>query len=147
MGWHIINGPEAGAWVTQQINGSFRPGSEALALVRDGKIAAGVLYEDWNGRSIVAHIALQGRMTPKFLAAIFHYPFEHCGAHKIICPIPSDNARSIALAKNMGFRCEAVILDASPTGDILIHTLIKTDCRFLGERYLGKIRTQPAAST
>lgn len=136
MGWHLITGPMAGTWVAAQINGSYIPGaSQAIGLERDGSMVAGVLYEHWNGRSIVAHIAVSGRMNPAFLAAIFDYPFNVCGVQKVICPIPSDNARSIKLASNMGFREEARISDAAPTGDIILYTITKADCRFLRKRY------------
>lgn len=135
MGWHISTGPDAGEWVARQINGSYQPGSVAIGLSRFNVFRAGVLYEQWNGRSIVAHIAVADRMTPAFLAAIFHYPFVHCGAHKVICPIPADNARSVRLATNMGFIQEARIADAAPTGDILIYTLTKANCRFLENKY------------
>lgn len=141
MGWHLTNDPSwVGHWVMQQVGGTYQPGSTAIGLSNDGLgLVAGVLYEQWNGRSIVAHIAVRGRMTPAFLAAIFHYPFIHCGAHKVICPIPSDNLRSAKLAKNMGFIEEARIQDASPMGDILIHTLTKADCRFLKGKYASRI--------
>lgn len=146
MGWHLTTGPLVGKWVAQQINGSYQPGGEAIGLFRDGiGIIAGVLYEQYNRRSIVAHIAIHGRVTPAFIAAIFDYPFNVCGVNKVICPIPADNKRSIALAENMGFQEEARIRDAQPTGDILLFTLPKTQCRFLGEKFSGKIRSIPAA--
>lgn len=144
MGWHLSTDPEwIGPWVASRIGGTYQPGSVAIGLSRDGLgIVAGVLYEQWNGRSIVAHIAIDGRMTPAFVAAIFHYPFAHCGAEKIICPVASSNARSIALAESMGFSKEAEIKDADLRGDILLFTLRKSDCRFLGDKYGGKIRTR-----
>jgi len=149
MGWHIsTDAAWVGPWVAEQIGGSHLPGNVAIGLSKDGLgLVAGVLYEQWNGRSIVAHIAVRGRMTPSFLAAIFHYPFTHIGAHKVLCPVPSDNARSIRLAINMGFREEARIADAAPTGDILIFTLTKAACRFLEEKHLGKIHAIAAPRT
>ena len=147
MGWNIVTGPRAGMWVASKINGSYQSGSEAIGLERYGTFTAGVLFEHWNGKSIVAHIAVTGRMTPAFVAAIFHYPFIVCGVAKVICPIPSDNTRSIKLASNMGFEKEAVLKDAAPTGDILLFTLPKHNCRFLGDTYRGKIRTPSASCT
>lgn len=136
MGWHITTDPQwVGPWIASQINGSFSTGSVVIGLAKDDGLVAGVLYEQWNGRSIVAHIAVTGRMTPAFVAAIFDYPFRVCGVQKIICPIPSDNARSIRLATNMGFAEEARITDAAPSGDILLYTITKSNCRFLEERY------------
>jgi hypothetical protein len=40
----------------------------------------------------------------------------------------------------MGFSEEARIKDCHPDGDIILYTLKREDCRFLGERY-GKRRT------
>jgi RimJ/RimL family protein N-acetyltransferase len=145
MAWDIATGPDAGMWTALQVGTFFVPGTEeAIGLKRRGEFVAGVIYEDWNGKSIVAHIAVAGRMTPTFLWAIFDYPFNVCGAHKVICPIPADNVRSIALATNMGFRQEARLADAAPSGDILLFTLIKSNCRFLKERH-GKKETRTAA--
>jgi hypothetical protein len=144
MGWHLVTGPEAGLWVATQIDGCYVPGTTAIGLKRDDQFSAGVLYEQWNGRSLVAHIAVKGRMTPAFLAAIFDYPFNVCGAHKIICPIPSDNFASITLARKMGFRQEGRIKDAAPNGDIRIFTLARLHCRFLEDRYGKKCARSPS---
>lgn len=145
MGWHITSGPRVGSWVAERIAGSHcEEHSVAIGLLKNEQIIAGVLYEQWNGASIVAHIAVDGPITPSFLAAIFDYPFNHCGVRKVICPIYPDNLRSIKLARNMGFIEEARIRDASPTGDLLLFTLPKEHCRFLGAPYIGKIRTNAA---
>jgi RimJ/RimL family protein N-acetyltransferase len=145
--WNIATGPEVGAWIAAHLESSFAPGSfEAIGLQRAGQLVAGVLYEQWNGSSIVTHIAITGRITPSFVAAIFDYPYNVCGVRKIIAPVWSDNARCIALVTNMGFREEARIVDATPTGDIVLFTLTKTDCRFLEARY-GKKAAHAAART
>ena len=145
MAWDIATGPDAGMWAAEQIGTFFVPGTEeAIGLKRHGTFVAGVIYEDWNGKSIVCHIAITGRMTPDYLWAIFDYPFNVCGAHKIIAPICADNDRCIKMVTNMGFREEARLAEASPRGDILLFTLLKTNCRFLKERH-GKKETHAAA--
>ena len=124
-----------GPWVAKKIFSQFDPNAEAIGLDRDGEIQAGVIYEDWNGKSIMAHIAIDGKINKSFLFAIFHYPFVHCGVDKIICPVPESNAESRKLVEHMGFGCEARILDAHPDGDLLLYTMKREKCRFLGERY------------
>jgi RimJ/RimL family protein N-acetyltransferase len=69
------------------------------------------------------------------LYAIFDYPFNICDVEKIIVPVASENAESLRLVKKMGFTEEARIKDAHPLGDIVLLTMLKKDCRFLGERY------------
>lgn len=141
MGWSIITGPEAGHWVADRIEGGyFAERSEAIGLKRNGELVAGVIYEHFNHRSIWAHIAAEGRMTPAYLAAIFDYPFEVADVDKVICPVGSDNVKATKLVKKMGFTEEARIRDARPAGDIVIYTLCRGDCRFLGRRYKERLR-------
>ncbi len=139
MGRNIISGPSVGEWVAVRIGGTYIPGSTAIGLEKDGEIIAGVTYESWNGKSIMAHMAVSGRLTPAFVAAIFDYAYKVCGVEKVILPVGSTNEKSIRLVENMGFSEEARIRDACPEGDILIYTLSKSACRFLGERFVSKI--------
>ena len=136
-----------GPWVAKQIFGAFHPeSSEAIGLERAGRIVAGVIYEQWNGRSIVCHIAVQGLMTPAYLAAIFHYPFVHLGAAKIIAPINEGNTKSVRFVDKLGFRLEARLLDASPDGSLLLYTMGWGDCRYIGERYASRLTAQHCIS-
>lgn len=147
MGRHITQGPVIGHWVAQRVRGQyFEANSQAIGLMKDGKIIAGVIYENFNGRSVVAHIAIEGSINREFLYAIFHYPFTACGVEKIIAPVPGSNGKSIRLATNMGFWPEARLRDAHPDGDILLMTLEKADCRFLGDARYGKKFTIAAAA-
>ena len=115
--------------------GYFEEKSRSLGLKKDGEFVAGVIYENFNRRSIMCHIAITGRMTPFFLFAIFDYPFNVCNVEKIIVPVTSNNLKSLKLVKKMGFAEEARLKDADPRGDIILLTMLKEDCRFLGERY------------
>lgn len=136
MGWNIVQGEEVGRWVAQRIAGEFySETSSAIGLTKDGKIIAGVIYENWNRASIFCHIALEGRMTKAYLKAIFDYPFNVCNVKKIIVPVVSNHAKSIKLVTNMGFTEEARIKDGSENGDIIFLTMTKENCRFLGVRY------------
>lgn len=136
MGWDIVQGADIGAWVAERIAGEFySETSSAIGLMKDDKIIAGVIYENWNRASIFCHIALEGRMTKAYLKAIFEYPFEKCKVKKIIVPVVSNHTKSIKLVTNMGFTEEARIVDGSENGDIIFLTMTKENCRFLGVRY------------
>lgn len=125
-----------GHWVAERAGGTFSPSnSTAIGLEKDGEIVAGVMYENWNGKSIVAHMAARGRLTRSFLGAIFRYAYVKCGVDKVILPISSGNDKSNAFAKNLGFKEEARLVDADPHGDIILYSLRKSDCRFLGVEY------------
>lgn len=139
----IVSGHHVGQWVAEKINGFYIPGSVAIGLERNGTIVAGVMFESFNGKSMMAHMAVTGMLTAAYLAEIFHYAYETANVHKVILPVGSSNQKSIRLVEHMGFEREAKIEDASPDGDILIYTLAKPNCRFLGEKY-GKIRASRA---
>jgi hypothetical protein len=135
MGGHIVSGPQVGQWIAEKISGTYLPGSVAIGLERNGVIEAGVMFESWNKRSIVAHMAVAGRLTRSFIGEIFRYAYNTAAVHKVILPVSSANGKSISFVEHLGFREEARIRDADPSGDIIIYTLAKPDCRFLGERY------------
>ena len=113
---------------------------QCVGLERGGEIVAGVLYAGWNGRSIVCHIAVQGLLTPAYMAAIFHYPFIHCGAEKIIAPVDESNAESRRFVQKLGFTEEARIADAHPDGAIIIYTMQRSACRFIEQRYAKRLK-------
>lgn len=146
MGWRIVNGPQVGEWVVAQTEGHYAAEkSVAIGLERDGELVAGTVYENWNGESVVCHIAWQ-RVTSAYLAAIYHYPYRVANVGKIIAPISSNHTRALALVSKMGFSEEARIRDAAhDSGDIVFLTQTPERCRFLEPRY-GKKITGTAAS-
>ena len=109
--------------------------SQAIGLAKDGELVAGVWYEDFNKKTVTCHIAIDGIINRKYLGIIFDYPFVQLGVDKIICPVLSDNDKSIRLVKNMGFEEQARLLEFSPSGDLLFFVMSKDKCRFLGEKY------------
>ena len=147
MGWRIVSGPHVGAWVTAQTEGAFDPNrSTAIGLERDGKIVAGTVYENWNGRSVVCHIAWE-RVTPAYMAAVYDYAYNVANVDKIIGPISSNHTRALALVSKMGFSEEARIKGAAhDAGDIVLMTQTPDKCRYLEPRYGQKI-TGTAANT
>lgn len=132
-----------GPWVAARINGQFTPeNSEAIGLDADG-LVAGVIYESWNGASVVCHIAVDGVMTGAYLAAIFDYPFNRLGVNKIIAPIAESNEKSIKFVQKLGFRKEAQLLDAHPDGSLFLFTMSREQCKYIGVKYGKKLK--PAA--
>lgn len=123
------------AWVAQKVEGDFGEKCQAIGLELNGRLIAGVAYEDYNGASVTCHIAVEGRVTRYFLWAIFDYPFNQLKVKKIIAPVVESNEKSVRFVKKLGFRKEAQILDAHPDGTVLIYT---TD-QNIGVKY-GQVR-------
>ena len=70
MAGNIVSGPVVGHWVASKHGGNYAEStSQAIGLERDGKIVAGVIYENWNRQSIVCHIAIEGIVTKSFMKA------------------------------------------------------------------------------
>jgi L-amino acid N-acyltransferase YncA len=109
--------------------------SECLGWEVDGKLQAGVWYEDMNAVSVMAHIAITGRIGKKFIRAIFDYPFNQMRVEKILCPVLEDNVKSIRLCGKLGFSKTAVLKDIHPSGDMFFYMLERENCKYLGERY------------
>ena len=147
LGWRIENGVDVGNWVAERLETGFFAGrSAAIGLVKDGEIVAGVIYENWNYCSIVAHMVVEGRLNRSFVSAIFDYAYNTCGVHKVICPVYSENYKSRKLVEKMGFVEEARLSDCQPNGDIVLYTLKRVDCRFLEDRYGQKDTRRASAS-
>ena len=142
MCFELITDHSAGHWTAQCIDGKyFEAMSQSIGLKKNGEFVAGVIYENWNRRSITCHIAISGRLTPRYLAVIFDYPFNVCDVKKIIVPVDATNSKSVTLVEKMGFTEEARIKDGMADGDMILYTLAKEDCKYLGERYGKKCRS------
>ena len=136
----IVLGHEVGRWVAAKNNQMyFEANSQAVGWEKDGEIVAGVIYDGWNKQSIVCHIAATESLTATFLAKVFDYSFRQLQVHKMIATVSSKNFKSIQLVTHMGFKEEAKIKDAHPSGDIVIFTMTKEDCKFLGEKYVKRL--------
>ena len=147
MSFEITSDHAAGHWTAQKVDGGyFQERSRSIGLKKNGEFVAGVIYENWHGKSITCHIAVTGRITPAYLGAIFNYPFNVCKVGKIIVPVSSANITSIKFVEKMGFQEEARIKDAMQDGDMVILTMPKERCKYLEYRY-GKKCTNTTTTT
>jgi len=120
--------------------------SQAIGWISsDDKINAGAVYQDFNGRSVWAHIAIDGAIAPLFISAIFDYPFRQLKAEQILCSIMDTNKKSLHLARHMGFKPVSFIPDVYPGSSIFVVALKRDDCRYLRADY-GKKRKNARGS-
>jgi hypothetical protein len=124
-----------GRWMQEHHAGYYRDGSTAIGLTRHGELVAGAMYDQYNGCSIVASIAIDGPITRQWLWYIFAYPFIQLKANVIIGLISSANLRSIKLVEKMGFQSVADIPHADPSGLLCIYTMHRDQCRFIRSPY------------
>jgi len=137
-----------GPWIMEKLEGHFMLGKgHTIGLwddVLDRPVAA-VYYEGCNGASIMLHCAGEGKtwLNREFLWYVFHYPFVELEVNKILSPVESDNSDSRRFIENIGFSLEATLQDASPKGDLLIYSLARSDCKWLGlkDKYRGQTQS------
>jgi hypothetical protein len=134
---HIVSTEHeaVGLWLQAQGAAYYRQGSTCLGLARDGQLVAATLYDNYNGASIFANIAITGPITRRWLWAIFHYPFVQLGVYVICGLVAEGNTKSCHLVERLGFTLTATIPQADPSGALLLYTMPKANCRFLTGRY------------
>ena len=132
----LIAGAPVVSWIVGR-GECFAPGSGATGLgwVQNGKIVAGVMYEEFTEASIHATIVIEPgtTMTKSFFHKIFDYPFNQLGVDKIIVQANTSNAESVDLAKRLGFTEEGMIKGAYLDGDRIILTMTKDECKWIKE--------------
>ena len=137
----VFDKDRIGPWVCERTGGRYEPScSSAIGLEQEGVLVAGVLYDQFNGRSVCMHVASDGTqkwMTREYLAYCFFYPFEQLGVQKILGLVDSTNENALAFDKALGFEVECEIKDAGKTGSLVILTMSRDRCRWLklGARY------------
>lgn len=135
-----------GQWVCARAGGHYVEGT-AIGLAENGRLIAGVLFDQYNGASIAMHVAAEGKrwMTREYLWMCFHYPFEQLKVKKIIGLVGEANRAARQFDEHLGFVIDARIPDAHPDGTLLIYTMQKHQCRFLEKKYGRKKLATTAA--
>jgi hypothetical protein len=125
-------------WIGYAIAGAagamFNPASDiVIANVSGERLLGGVIFEGYTGASFSMHVAgfAPNWMSRDLMWAVFTYAFVQIGVKKLITTTPEDNLKSLALNERLGFKREAVIEDAFPSGDAIIMSMRREDCRWL----------------
>lgn len=130
MDKHLI-----GPWICERAGGVFSPeSSTVMGDVRNGKVIAGIMFNNFFKNSIQMHAAGDGKrfLTRESLRLCFWYPFEQLKVKKVIAPVDEENTISCKFVEHVGFTLEARIKDAARSGkDIILYTLTKDACKWL----------------
>jgi RimJ/RimL family protein N-acetyltransferase len=131
----IVTGEHVCEWVAPRTGGQYYKGSgSGIGLEKDGELIAGVLFDNYTGRSVQMHVAaIPGRrwMTKEYLRVCFDYPFRQLGVCKIIGIVDSTNEDALRFDRHLGFVEEAIIKDAGKHGDLHILSMTRQQCRFI----------------
>lgn len=122
-----------GPWVCKRIGMVFCAADcQALGDIRDRKIIAGVVFNNFNGASIQMHVAVDDkRVSKSFVIACFRYAFEQAKVEKILGFVGSKNIAAYSLNRHLGFVKECKISGAHPDGYLVVMSMTRIQCRFL----------------
>ena len=125
-----------GDWVYARFeNSHFDPlSATAIGQESNGQIVGGCVFECFNGNAVQMHVAGEGGhwMTMDFLMAVLQYPFLQLGVKKIIAPIDDKNVKARKFVEHVGFIPEATIEDGGRGGNLILYTLTRQQCQYLG---------------
>ena len=107
----------------------------ALGLLRNGRLVAGVIYNSYEEGNVCMHVAASpGVLTRKAIFAAFDYPFNQLGKRRVTAMIPAKNKKAIAFNEGLGFKYEGTMRHYFNDDDALIYGMLREDCRFLNMR-------------
>ena len=140
-----------GPWLMERVDGSWFPGRGSTIGLWDhstGSPVAATAYEGCNGKSILMHVAGEGKkwLNREFLWFSFYYPFVQLGLNKIICLVDSSNLECVKFVEHIGFHLEATLEDATPKGNFLIYTMVRESCKWLSLKENKSGQAQSTAS-
>lgn len=130
-----LNDPTYGSIIATIAGVEYLPmQSVNFARVIDGDFIGGVMYSNYNGESIQAHIASTRShwVNRDLLFVAFDYPFRQLGVKSIFGFVPEDNFRALAFDFNLGFVPVTRIEGMYPDDVACIVVRMTWDtCRFL----------------
>ena len=91
-------------------------GGMAIGWVRDGVLSAGVVFENHNGRTVWAHVALDKPLPFEFPRAFLVCPFKVCEIDLVRGYVLASNIEINALVFRSGASSESVLKNAASKG-------------------------------
>ena len=125
-------------FVTQFFPLNRSAGQQGIGLQKDGRLIAGVIYDDYNGSNIWMHVAAEpGKqwLNREYLRACFAYPFIQLGVKRISGWVEASNTDARRFDEHLGFKQEAVLTGAARDGgDVIIYRMFKEECKYVHKR-------------
>lgn len=116
--------------------GGFTPQAVGLGVVREGKLAGGVVFDLYTERDIVMSGAFDNPrgFSRRALKQLFSYPFVQLGCRRMTTITPRNNKKARALDEALGFKVEGVLRKAYPNDiDGMVYGMLREDCLWLKE--------------
>jgi RimJ/RimL family protein N-acetyltransferase len=123
-----------GHWVCHRTGDEWHSGKgTTMAFLNDdGEIVCGIVFYDFNGRTVWMGIATnEGWASPEAFHAVADYAYKQLGVQWVRCRIAKTNFRSTRLVESVGFELETLLSDSCPSGDEVIYRLSRDNCKWL----------------
>lgn len=141
----LVIGKQVVEWVAKKTNEYGNFGTDiGIGWERNGELIAGTAYANWNGVNVEAHVASDGSrkwLTKEYLWTIFDYPFNQLKVNRVTLCIGEGNTSSFGFAIHLGFKIEAQLTGAHPTGDLLVLRMFREECRWIKGFHHEQTRT------
>lgn len=124
------------AWVEKHMGEPMKldPDMRAVGIVRDAKLAAGVVYDRYNGVNVEASVAVTDPqcLTRNRLRLWLEYPFKHMGVRRITSVVAESNDRALRFNAQIGMRFEARLANAAHDGsDLIVLRMFAEECPWI----------------
>lgn len=128
----IVYDDSVSQWVGERLETKFSH-CRAIGYEREGKLIAGVVYDEFNGANVNMHVAAEGTnwLARNYLRAVFGYPFNQLKVKRVTGLVASTNQRALDFDLHLGFTVEAVLKDAHPDGDLIVLVMRPESCRWI----------------
>ena len=124
---------DLGEWLSSKIGASYASGSyTCIGYEKNGTIMAVVAFENYNGSSMVCHLAID-RFNIEWAMFCWDYIFNQLKIKKLIGVVDSSNQKALKLDLHFGFIEEYIIKDAGKDGDLHILSMTKEQCKMLNK--------------
>ena len=127
---------EIAKWVAGNIpDFILSPEARSLGVIKDDKIAAGIVFDRCNGHNVEASIAAvtgSNWADRDTLFQMFAYPFLQLGVQAVTVLVSMANLESLNLATKLGFQSIAIVPFAARDGaPLVILQMTIEQCRWL----------------
>ncbi len=126
-----------GAWVMERTDSDWFAGRGTTLGLLDskGNLAAGCVFENYNGSHMFIHAASRpGAVTKEFLHACFHFCFIENHCLRVSCVVDESNAVCQRFVLSVGWSEDVRLVSAGLHGrDLLVYKMIPSDCKWLTE--------------
>jgi RimJ/RimL family protein N-acetyltransferase len=111
----------------------------SIVRVEGERLLGGSVYQNYTGSngSIGIHVASFAPrwINPELIFQTFHYPFVQLGCRKLFGTVPAKNTAALKFDLKLGFEIEQTIKDVYPDDDMLLVSMLRDNCRWLGIKH------------